>query len=69
MGDGREGAHEEAPLEGDRHDAVHDEGDQDEVPGRVEPPRTQGHVEHGLEGLLLLVSKTCVSILMVLSLT
>ena len=50
MGDGREGAHEEAPLEGDRYDAVHDEGDQDEVPGRVEPPRTQGHVEHGLEG-------------------
>ena len=49
MGDGRDGAHHDAPLEGDRHDAVHDEGDQDEVPGGVEATDPQRHVEHGLE--------------------
>ena len=49
MGRGGDGAHDEAPLQGDRHDAVHDEGDQDEVPGRVVPTQPQAHVEHGLE--------------------
>ena len=49
MGDGGDGAHHDAPLERNRHDAVHDEGDQDEVPGRVEATDAQGHVEYGLE--------------------
>ena len=49
MGEGRDGAHDQAPLERHRHDAVHDEGDQDEVPGGVEGTDPQGHVEHGLE--------------------
>ena len=49
VGEGRDGAHDQAPLERHRHDAVHDEGDQDEVPGGVEGTDPQGHVEHGLE--------------------
>ena len=49
MGDGWDGAHDDTPLEWDRHDAVHDEGDKDEVPGGVEPSRPQGHIEHSLK--------------------
>ena len=35
VGDGGEEAHGQAPVEGHRHDAVHDEDDEDEVPSTV----------------------------------
>ena len=49
MGDGRDGAHDQAPLEGHRHDAVHDEGDVDEVPGSVKTPSLDTDVEDCLK--------------------
>ena len=36
VGHGGEEAHGQAPVEGYRHDAVHDEDDEDEVPAEPE---------------------------------
>ena len=49
VGEGRHGAHDETPLEGDGHDAVHDEGDVDEVPGSVETSSLDADVEDSLK--------------------
>ena len=46
---GGHGAHDETPLEGEGHDAVHDEGDVDEVPGSVKTPSLDTDVEDCLK--------------------
>ena len=49
MGEGGQGAHDDAPLERDGHDTVHDEGDEDEVPGCVEAPGVHVDVQNSLK--------------------
>ena len=49
MGQGGHGAHDETPLEGEGHDAVHDEGDVDEVPGGVKTTSLDTDVQDSLK--------------------